>query len=143
MRAAKRRVEPRSKPLRANGFSNEIVCLVDDDPSIRKSVARLLESAGFKVQAFSEPAPFLKYLADNLVTVVVLDIWMEPMTGLELMAELCSKSPSTRVIFITGHEDPAAEATVRAAGAFGFLIKPFDADVFLNMVGRAFVSAGA
>lgn len=117
--------------------SAEIVCLVDDDPSVRKSVSRLLESAGFKVRSFGEPEAFLQYLAKNPVPVAVLDIWMESMTGMELLAHLCARSPETRVIFITGHEDDAAQATVMQAGAFAFLIKPFDDDQFLSNVRRA------
>jgi len=116
----------------------EVVCLVDDDPSILKSVSRLLESAGYKVNAFSDAELFLAYLAKNSVLVVVLDIWMERMTGMEVLVHLCARSPTTRVIFITGHQDPAVETTVMQAGAFGFLIKPFDADTFLSLIERAF-----
>jgi FixJ family two-component response regulator len=115
----------------------EVVCLVDDDPSVRKSVSRLLESDGFSARAFSEPEAFLDHLATNSVPLAVLDIWMESMTGMELLAHLCAKSPDTRVIFITGHEDRAAETTVMQAGAFAFFIKPFDDDQFLDAVHRA------
>ena len=115
-----------------------VVCLVDDDASVRKSVARFLESSGFKVDAFSEPEAFLGYLTTHSVPVAVLDIWMENMTGMELLAHLCAKSPKTRVIFLTAHEDPAAEATVRQAGAFAFFIKPFDNKRFLAAVRDAF-----
>jgi FixJ family two-component response regulator len=121
----------------AKTLSHEVVCLVDDDASVRKSVRRLLESAGYKVDTFSDPKPFLRHLANHPVPVAVLDIWMESMTGMELLAHLCAKSPQTRVIFITGHEDPAAQATVMQAGAFGFLIKPFDDGEFLTLVERA------
>ena len=115
----------------------KVVCLVDDDPSVRKSVSRLLESDGFSARAFSEPEAFLDHLATNSVPLAVLDIWMESMTGMELLAHLCAKSPQTRVIFITGREDTAAEATVMQAGAFAFFIKPFDDDQFLSAVRRA------
>ena len=115
----------------------EVVCLVDDDPSVRKSVSRLLESDGFSVCAFSEPEAFLNHVTTNFVPVAVLDIWMESMTGMELLAHLCAKSPETHVIFITGHEDRAAAATVMSAGAFAFFIKPFDDDQFLTAVHRA------
>ena len=115
-----------------------VVCLVDDDASVRKSVTRFLESSGFKVDAFSEPEAFLGYLAAHSVPVAILDIWMENMTGMELLAHLCARSPKTRVIFITGHEDHAAEATVRQAGAFAFFIKPFDNKQFLAAVRDAF-----
>jgi Response regulator len=86
-----------------------VVCLVDDDASVRKSVARFLESSGFKVDTFSEPEAFLGHLTAHSVPVAILDIWMENMTGMELLAHLCARSPKTRVIFITAHEDYAAE----------------------------------
>jgi FixJ family two-component response regulator len=114
--------------------SGQVVCLVDDDLSLRKSVSRLLESDGFAVQAFAQPQEFLKFVATNSVEVAVLDIWMDEMTGMELMAHLCAKSPRTRVIFITGREDRAAEATVKQAGAYAFFLKPFDDEQFLTSV---------
>ena len=114
------------------------VCLVDDDVSVRTSISRLLESADFEVHAFSDPESFLKHLATNSVPLAILDIWMERMTGMELLAHLCARSPQTRVIFITGHEDHAAQATVMQAGAFAFLIKPFDDEELLDAVRRAF-----
>jgi two-component system response regulator FixJ len=117
------------------------VCLVDDDVSVRKSISRLLESADFEVHAFSDPESFLKYLATNSVPLAILDIWMERMTGMELLAHLCARSPQTRVIFITGREDHAAQATVMQAGAFAFLIKPFEDEELLGAVRRAFAEA--
>jgi|SRR6516162_5262087 FixJ family two-component response regulator len=114
------------------------VCVVDDNESVRKSVCRVLESSGFKVDAFGEPEAFLSHLATHSVPVAVLDIWMENMTGMELLAHLCAKSPKTRTIFITGHEDHAAEATVKQAGAFDFFVKPFDHKRFLAAVRHAF-----
>ena len=117
-----------------------VVCLIDDDASVRKSIARLLESSGFKVRAFSEPEAFLRHLATHSVLVAVLDIWMDNINGMVLLAHLCARSPKTRVIFITGREDHAAEATVRQAGAFAFFLKPFDQDRFLAAVRDAFGS---
>ncbi len=114
--------------------SSEICYVVDDDPSMRKSISRLLELEGFKVRAFGDPEDFLNEMATNHVRVVVLDIWMERMTGMELLAHLCARSPETRVIFITGHEDRAAEATVMRAGAVAFFIKPLDNEKFIAAV---------
>src|SRR5204862_6880765 len=114
-----------------------VVCLVDDDESVRKSIVRVLESAGFKVQAFSEPDAFLRHLRIHSVPVAILDIWMDSMTGMELLAHLCARSPSTRVIFVTGHEDHAAETTVMQAGAFAFFLKPLDNARLLGAVQRA------
>ena len=119
-----------------------VVCLVDDDSSVRKSIGRLLESAGLKVQAFSDPEAFLKHLTHHVVAVAVLDIWMEKITGMELLAHLCASSPQTRVIFITGHDDAAAERTVKQAGVFAFFLKPFDDEQFLKAVRSALEHSG-
>jgi FixJ family two-component response regulator len=118
--------------------SREQICyVVDDDASMRKSISRLLELEGYKVRAFGDPEDFLNHMATNHVRLVVLDIWMERMTGMELLAHLCARSPETRVIFITGHEDRAAEATVMRAGAAGFFIKPLDNERFIAAVRNA------
>ena len=118
-----------------------VVCLVDDDESVRKSIVRVLESAGFKVQTFSEPDAFLRHLRIHSVPVAILDIWMDTMTGMELLAHLCARSPDTRCIFITGREDHAAEITVMQAGAFAFFVKPFDNKRFLQAVQEALCAA--
>ena len=115
----------------------EVICIVDDDASVRKSVGYLLQSAGLKVRGFERAELFLEYLRSNPVQVVVLDIWMAGMSGMELLAHLCARSPGTRAIFMTGHEDHAARTTVMAAGAFAFLIKPFDDEDLLAEVHRA------
>jgi FixJ family two-component response regulator len=111
---------------------------VDDDASVRKSVGRLLESSGYRVALFGQPEAFLSYLSTHSVPVLVLDIWMEKMTGMEVFTHLCAQSPETRVIFITGHMDHAAEAVVKRAGAFALFLKPLDDVRFLAAVNRAF-----
>ena len=115
----------------------DVVCLVDDDASIRRSITRMLQLDGVDVRAFDEPQEFLAYLATNLVRLAILDIWMEQMTGMEVLAHLCAQSPQTRVIFITGREDETAERTVKQAGVFAFFMKPFDDNEFLRTVHRA------
>ena len=118
-----------------------VVCLVDDDESVRKSIVRVLGSVGFKIQAFSEPDAFLRHLRIHSVPVAILDIWMDHMTGMELLAHLCARSPDTRCIFIAGREDHAAEITVMQAGAFAFFVKPFDNKRFLQAVQEALCAA--
>ena len=74
----------------------EIVCLVDDDLSVLKSIERLLASDGLSVRRFNKPKEFLTYVQAHAVPLVVLDIWMEEMSGLEVLAQLGALSPSTR-----------------------------------------------
>jgi len=112
----------------------EIVCLVDDDLSVLKSIERLLASDGFSVRAFNKPREFLTYVQAHAVPLVVLDIWMEEMSGLEVQAQLSALSPQTRVIIITGREDQTAKLTALQSGVIAFFTKPFDDDQFLNAV---------
>lgn len=126
---------------RPRAHGRKVICVVDDDPSVLKSVGRLLESEGFSVRTFAHSDESLEYMETNAVPLAILDIWMQEMTGMELLAHLCARSPKTHVIFITGHEDAAAQATVMQAGAFAFFIKPFDSEQFLASVHRALDSA--
>ena len=112
----------------------EILCLVDDDLSVLKSIERLLASDGFSVCAFNKPKEFLTYVQAHAVPLVVLDIWMEEMSGLEVQAQLSALSPQTRVIIITGREDPSAKLAALQSGVIAFFTKPFDDDQFLNAV---------
>src|SRR4051812_33481275 len=76
------------------------VCVVDDDPSVLKSVSRLLESEGFDVHAFPRAEECLDYITTHHVPVAILDVWMEPMTGMELLSHLTKSSPRTQAIFM-------------------------------------------
>jgi FixJ family two-component response regulator len=112
----------------------EIVCLVDDDLSVLKSIERLLASDGFSVRAFNKPKEFLTHVQAHTVPLVVLDIWMEEMSGLEVQVQLSALSPNTRVIIITGREDQTAKLAALQSGVLAFFTKPFDDDQFLNAV---------
>jgi FixJ family two-component response regulator len=112
----------------------EIVCLVDDDPAVLKSIGRLLVSDGFAVRSFDKPKNFLAHVRTTPVPLVVLDIWMEEMNGLEVQAQLSTLSPSTRVIVITGQDESAVKTTAEHQGVFAFFTKPFDDEQFLAAV---------
>jgi len=128
---------------RAESPAPKTICLVDDDTSVLKAVGRLLTSAGWVVGAFSEAAPFLAYISTKRVDLVILDIWMKQMTGLEVLARLCSLSPQTRIIILTGREDHAVKSIATQIGAVGFFLKPFDDKKFLAAVHHALgTSAG-
>ena len=117
------------------------VCLVDDDPSVLRSMQYLLASDGLAVHAFNKAEDFLAHVSKHRVPVVVLDIWMEKVTGLEVLARLCALSPKTRVIVITARDDLAARATAMAIGPVAFFIKPFNDEKFLAAVRDALAQA--
>jgi two-component system response regulator FixJ len=117
------------------------VCVVDDDASVLKSMQYLLASDGLKVRAFNRPTEFLAYAAKHHVPVVITDVWMEEVTGLEILARMCALSPRPRVIVVTGREDMAARATAMQIGPTAFFIKPFDDEKFLSAVRAAIADA--
>jgi two-component system response regulator FixJ len=112
----------------------EIVCLVDDDFAVLKSIGRLLASDGFSARSFDRPKDFLGYVRSNPVPVVVLDILMGEMNGLDVQAQVSELSPRTRVIVITGREDSKMKDAALRAGAVAFFSKPFDDGEFLGAV---------
>jgi FixJ family two-component response regulator len=112
----------------------EIVCLVVDDPAVLKSLERLHVPDGFSVRSFNQPKSFLAHVQAHPVSLVVLDIWMDEMSGLEVQANLSAISPGTGVIIITGRKDSAAKLTALHLGIVAFFTKPFDGDQFLNAV---------
>lgn len=118
----------------------DIICLLDDDPSVLKAVARLLSSAGWQARQFSDPEKFLEYAKIHRVPVAVLDVWMPSMNGLEVQSRLCEVSPSTRVIIFTGKDDPRVRSTALNAGATAFLTKPFDDEELLTAIRLALAS---
>ena len=127
-------VEPFSKVC---AFDKASVCLLDDDLSMLKALDRLLKSDGFNVEKFSAPAAFLSNVGTSSCRVAILDVWMPDMNGLEVQAVLRKDSPETRIIFISGRDDPSVRQTALEAGAFGFLSKPFDDEVLLQLVRKA------
>jgi two-component system response regulator FixJ len=128
---------PQMRVTLSEKSSSEIVCLVDDDPLVLRSASLLLASDGFGVRRFDKGKDFIAYVASRDVPLVVLDIWMEEMTGFEVLARLCAISPQTHVIVITGHEDTAARILAMQIGTVAFLIKPFNDEEFLEVVHRA------
>lgn len=115
----------------------EVVCLVDDDLAVLKSIGRLLASDGLSVRAFRNPRDFLAHVQAHLVPLVVLDILMGEMTGLEVQAQLRGLSPRTRVIIMTGREGTNTRSTAAHMGASAFFTKPFDDTQFLGAVHSA------
>jgi FixJ family two-component response regulator len=130
--------KPSAEPVsKVCTFDNASVCLLDDDLSMLKALERLLKSDGFNVERFHEPAAFLAAVGKSPCRVAILDVWMPDMNGLEVQAALRKESPETRIIFISGRDDPSVRQTALEAGAFGFLSKPFDDEVFLQLVRKA------
>ena len=112
-------------------LNKETVYLLDDDSSVLKSTGRLLDSAGWKVEAFTDPIAFLEHAAIHCPDVAVIDVIMPAMNGLEVQTRLRSISPSTRVIVLTAKDDPSVRRKAMNAGASAFYLKGVESGEFL------------
>jgi len=112
----------------------ETIYVLDDDASVRRSIGRLLASEGLDARTFSDPKSLLASIAVQPVPIVILDIWMEKITGLEVQSKLLRLSPRTRVIIMTGRSDVGVQKTAMELGAAAYFTKPFDDQEFMRVV---------
>ena len=113
------------------------VYIVDDDPSVRDSLSLLLSLRGYATAVFASAEDFLGALAPHWRGVVVADIRMPGMSGLDMQAALAKHTSRLPVIIITGHGDVAAARQAFKANAVDFLEKPFDDQHLLASIEEA------
>ncbi len=120
-------------------MSNQIptIFVVDDDPSVRMALERLISSVGFGVQTFDSAQSFLNYAPSIGSGCLVLDIRMPAMSGLDLQEKLASKKIDIPIVFLTGHGDITISVRAMKAGAVDFLQKPFDDQRLLDAINQA------
>jgi FixJ family two-component response regulator len=102
-----------------------LVCLVDDDESVRESLPDLLRAFGFEVRAFSYAKAFLTSDCLAVCDCLILDIAMPEMTGPDLQRELKRCGSDIPIVFITAHVDQKVHQRVLEQGAVACLYKPF------------------
>jgi len=113
------------------------VYVVDDDPSVRKALQRLLRSADYDAKTFASAPEFLDFTCPDIPGCLILDIKMPQLSGLELQERISEKGISLPIIFITGHGTVPASVKAFKAGAMDFLQKPFKEGELLDAVFRA------
>jgi FixJ family two-component response regulator len=104
-----------------------LIFVIDDDASVRRSLARLLTNEGYAVEAFAAADAYLDRAVPAGAACVVLDIRMPGLNGLELQQQLAARGRNDQIVFITGHGDVPMCAQAMKAGAVDFLPKPFSA----------------
>jgi FixJ family two-component response regulator len=113
-----------------------LISIVDDDPSVRRALNRLVGSAGYLVETFASAGDFLGSSPSTRTACLVLDIYMEGMTGFELQEQLEADRLTIPIIFMTAHDDPATRERIRRSRAAGYLGKPFDGQALLDAILR-------
>jgi len=113
------------------------IFVVDDDESVTRALKDLLESAGFRVETFGSARDFLGSDRSKGPGLLILDVYMPGMTGLELQEKLSASDSKLPVIFITAHDDTRIRQATLETGAVAFLQKPFDDHVLFEAVNLA------
>jgi DNA-binding NtrC family response regulator len=114
-----------------------LVCVVDDELSIRESLSSLLRSARLNVETFASAEEFLNNARFEALSCLVVDVQLPGITGLDLQQKLITSEIKIPIIFLTGHGDiPVAVQAVKA-GAVEFLTKPFDDEYLLETIRSA------
>jgi len=124
-------------------MSTATIFVVDDDPSIRRSLERLLRAAGHAVETFVSARQFLERGDLQAPGCLVLDVRMPGQSGLDLQQVLEAAGHRIPVIFITGHADLPLAQQAMQAGAVVLLAKPFDGQELLDAITRALAGTRA
>ena len=114
-----------------------MVFVVDDEPSVRRSLTRLLASAGYTVEAFASAREFLARAPYAGPCCLVLDVRMPGLSGLELQETLAAAGRRMSIVFVTGHVDVPMSVRAMKRGAADLLTKPVDDKVLLAAIRRA------
>jgi len=118
-----------------------LVSIVDDDDSLRMSLASLIRSAGFQALSFASAEAFLTSTQARDSACLILDVRMAGMNGLELQHHIVAVNWRLPIIFITSYVDDDVQARALEVGAVGFLHKPFRDDELLGAMEAALGSS--
>jgi FixJ family two-component response regulator len=114
-----------------------MITVVDDDPSVRKALSRLIHAAGYSAETYESAEAFLAAGAAAKSDCVILDVHLPGKSGLELQAELAKSGTSRPIIFITAFDDERARSQALQTGASEFLRKPLDSERLLEAIESA------
>ena len=114
-----------------------LVAIVDDDELFRRSIERLVRTAGFNVATFASAEDFLDSADLDRVTCAILDMRLPGMNGLDLQQRLIARPTPLPIVFVSAHEEAAMRAMALRAGAIAFLKKPFDNSTLLDALNRS------
>lgn len=114
-----------------------LICVVDDDESVRESVEGLLRSSGMAVETFDSSEAFLASGAELRARCLILDISMPKMSGAELQQVLADRGSRLPIVFITARAERGVVARLLERGALACLFKPFDEQHLLDLVTAA------
>jgi DNA-binding NtrC family response regulator len=118
------------------------VLLLDDEPIVGKRLKPALAKIGCDVEVFEDPKEALKRLDEKAFHIVVTDIRMDDIDGIQVLERVLKTSPETKVIMITGYAMMAVAREAMEKGAFDFIAKPFKPDDLRKVIAKAAQALG-
>ena len=113
------------------------ILLIDDEPIVGKRLKTALEKSGYKVDVCTSGAEGLKHIQEREFDIVVTDVRMDDVDGMEILNKVNQQSPKTKVIIITGYATIELAREAMAKGAFEFIAKPFKPNDLREVIKRA------
>lgn len=119
------------------------VMLLDDEPIVGKRLKPALSKIGCDVEVFEDPTVALRRIEEKVFDIVVTDIRMDEVDGMQVLERVLQKSPRTKVIMITGYAMMAVAREAMDKGAFDFISKPFKPDDLRRVIAKAAEALGS
>jgi len=116
---------------------NAVIAIVDDDLSVRRSLQRLIRSAGWNAESFASAQEFLARPGPGTPSCLVLDLRLPGLSGLDLQKRMAEIGLEIPIVFLTGHGNIPASVQAMKAGAVEFLTKPFDEEDLFQAIQEA------
>ena len=113
------------------------IFLIDDDASIRKAISRILNEQGYLVEEFTNGESFLENLSERSPAVILLDMEMPGINGIEIQRRLILRGIKTPIIFVSGNSHQQQIVDSMKYGAIDFIFKPFQLDDLLLIISKA------
>ncbi len=121
----------------------KLICIVDDDPSVRRALGRLIRSFGLGVELLASARECLDGSHIDRAACLILDVSMPGMDGFELHALLQVSGRGAPTVFISAHDDEGYRERARSAGAIAYLDKPCDEVLLFDAIHKAFAAYDA
>jgi DNA-binding NtrC family response regulator len=117
--------------------TNMRLLVVDDEPIVGKRLKQVFDKIGFEIETYTDSSAALAAIAEKSFDIVVTDLKMEGIDGIEVLKRVRAMNPKTRVIIITGYASPDTAELAAQEGVFAFLAKPFRLDELKQVIYRA------
>ena len=122
---------------------SSLICIVEDDPTVRRALGRMVRSFGYKVELFGSALKYLEVADVDQPGCLILDVILPGMNGLELLATLQESGRKIPTVFISAYNNTAYLEKARLLGAVAYLQKPCEMNLLLESIEKALVANDA